>query len=187
MSRKYYVWKDPACGGKNIEWQVLSGAEFYTMMQLPENKSRRFIPFFDEDYEDVDTIYIEATVAQYKSWRKEYDKYRYSQTTSKPYSVLSIHCPVPESENIPLVETIQDETMDTEASAIDLIQSEKVRTIMSALPPKDRWLVEEIYMRQRSTVSIAAELGLNQSVVYRRATRILKKIKKILKKEGIDF
>ena len=38
--------------------------------------------------------------------------------------------------------------MDTEASAIDLIQSEKVRTIMSALPPKDRWLVEEIYMRQ---------------------------------------
>ncbi len=58
MSRKYYVWKDPACGGKNIERQVLSGAEFYAMMQLPENKSRRFIPFLDEDYEDVDTIYI---------------------------------------------------------------------------------------------------------------------------------
>lgn len=71
MSRKYFVWKDPACGGVNIEWVELTGKEFHAMMELPENKKQRFVRLGNEDFQDTDIIIIEANQDVYRKWKNE--------------------------------------------------------------------------------------------------------------------
>ena len=65
MARKYFVWKDPACGGVNKVWVELSGREFYATMKLPENKRRHFIRMGNDICPEADIIYIEATKQEY--------------------------------------------------------------------------------------------------------------------------
>lgn len=185
MSRKYYVWKDPACGGKNIEWQVLSGAEFYTMMQLPENKGRRFIPFVDEGQEENDTIYIEATKEQYSHWHKENNAYLYRRMINQPFATVSISCPISDEEGLSLSETMSDSSVNTEDEAIKHLQIMAARDALKKLNRKDRWLLEQIYVEHRSTIDVSIELGVSQPAVYKRVNRLLKKIKKFFEETGL--
>ena len=178
MSRKYYVWKDPACGGKNIEWQVLSGAEFYTMMQKPENKGRRFIPFVDEGQEENNTVYIEATKEQYSHWHKENNAYLYRRKISRPFIAISMHCPVDDGENTLLGETIADAFADTEAGAIRQLQIQSVQEALRELSVADRWLIEELYLKNKSTSDVAAQLGISKQAVSKRAIKLLEFFKK---------
>ena len=43
MAKKYFIWKDPACNGMDIEWVELNGRAFYDLLKKPENGERRFI------------------------------------------------------------------------------------------------------------------------------------------------
>ena len=178
MSKKYYVWKDPACGGENIEWQMISGAEFCAMMRLPENKGRRFIPFADDEQEKNDTIYIEATKEQYSRWHKENNAYLYRRRINRQFTAISMNCSVSDSENAPLSETIPDTSTDTEAEAIRQLQIQSVQEALRRLSQEDRWLIEELYMKNKSTSDVAAQLGISKQAVSKRAIKLLKNIKK---------
>ena len=37
MAKKYFIWKDPACNGMDIEWVELNGRAFYDLLKKPEN------------------------------------------------------------------------------------------------------------------------------------------------------
>ena len=37
MAKKYFIWKDPACNGMDIEWVELNGAHCGTMKIFGEN------------------------------------------------------------------------------------------------------------------------------------------------------
>ena len=58
MAKKYYAWKDPACGGVDIEWTELTGAEFYHMLKKEENRGRRFIRLGNDICPDDNTVII---------------------------------------------------------------------------------------------------------------------------------
>lgn len=77
MSKQYYVWKNLACGGIHVEWQKLTGREFYAMVKRQENRQRRFIRLTNDICEDADIIVIEATELQYQQWRKEQNAHNY--------------------------------------------------------------------------------------------------------------
>ena len=59
MAKKYYAWKDPACGGVDIEWTELTGAEFYHMLKKEENRGRRFIRLGNDICPDDNTVIID--------------------------------------------------------------------------------------------------------------------------------
>ncbi len=54
---------------------------------------------------------------------------------------------------------------------------EKVEEILSKLSEEERFLLVEHFMNQRTNVSIAKEIGLNESSIRRRIDSILKKIR----------
>ena len=71
MVKKFFVWKDPSCNGKDIEWLELTGKEFFSMLKQPENRNRKFIRFGNEICADADIIVLEATQQEYIAWRQE--------------------------------------------------------------------------------------------------------------------
>lgn len=70
MKKRYIIWKDPACNGRDVEWIEIDGKQFAEMMKLPENRKRHFLRFTGEPYGEAETLLIEATEEQYRAWKR---------------------------------------------------------------------------------------------------------------------
>ncbi len=179
MSKKYFVWKDPACGGINIEWLEITGNEFYSMMKLPENKRRRFVRLGNEVCKDDDVIYMEATEAQYLDWRKEKDERLYRQKINSLYKKISMDVRVADIEDVLVEETVADERMNTEEQAINGIDAAQVRKALEDFTEEEVMILLAIYVDERKFVSVAEELGVSRQAVSKRTKRLLARLQKI--------
>lgn len=67
--KRYFVWKDANCNGKNVEWKEITGTEFYALKRAEPH--RRFILWKNEDDPMDDGMLYEATEENYKEWDRE--------------------------------------------------------------------------------------------------------------------
>lgn len=178
MANKYYVWKDPNCGGQDIQWVELTGREFFALFKQPENKLRRFVRLGNEISDDEDMVYLEATEAQYIEWRNEKNARYYRAKQRDPYTNISIDMVVDKSEYILLAETIADAKSNTEDAAFASLQNETLHRILMQFTDKERYLITQIYFKNRAVGDLAIELGVAQSTVSMRLKRLLKRLKK---------
>lgn len=70
MTKRYFVWKDANCNGKNIDWIEMKGKEFTLFKREPENNHRRFIRLGDPEL-DEEIIFIGATKQKYDEWNRD--------------------------------------------------------------------------------------------------------------------
>ena len=108
MAKKYFIWKDPACNGMDIEWVELNGRAFYDLLKKPENGERRFIRLGNDICPNADVIYIEATESQYQDWYTEYCRHKYLRTWGKGRTALSLDALLDEEGPCSLHELIAD-------------------------------------------------------------------------------
>ena len=52
MAKQYYIKKDPAVNGPNVEWVAINGREFYQLFTSPAGRGRYFIDMDDFMIED---------------------------------------------------------------------------------------------------------------------------------------
>ena len=179
MSRKYYVWKDPACGGVNIEWVELTGKEFYAMIILPENKNRRFVRIGNEICHDADVIVLEATEAEYIAWRKEQDAHRYLHKFDKGLSnPVSLDGDVKDGDSGSLHEVVADEQVNVEREALHHLAHKQLEMALQALDDEDAALLSEVYLKGKTYADVARNLGVNRSTVQGRITAIISRLQK---------
>ena len=69
---------------------------------------------------------------------------------------------------------------DTERDAIRNIEAGRLHEALAQLEHRQRYLIEEIYLKERRLVDLAAELGIDKSAVRHALDRALKRLKKIL-------
>ncbi len=69
---------------------------------------------------------------------------------------------------------------DTERDAIRNIEAGRLHEALAQLEPRQRYLIEEIYLKERRLVDLAAELGIDKSAVRHALDRAHKRLKKIL-------
>lgn len=62
---------------------------------------------------------------------------------------------------------------------------EKVFNIIATLPEKDKWVIEEIFIKGKSVVEIAKEVGCSRTTIQSRKTRALSKIKKLIVEKNV--
>lgn len=178
MKKKYYVWKDPDCGGSNIEWVELTGREFFALLKCPENKTRHFIRLGPGIDPDADMIYIEATEEQYKEWEQEHNAYKYRCRRRRAVQFLSMDAP-PTSTNIAsLHEVVPDEEVDVEKAALSHLAHEKLEEVLRGLSGEDAKLLAELYLQGKSAAEVARERGVNRSTVSRQASALLERLQK---------
>ena len=173
MARKYFVWKDPACGGVNKVWMELSGKEFYAMMKLPENKRRHFIRMGNDICPEADIIFIEATKQEYADWRRDQNASIYRARQRKGVSTLSLDCQVRDADVDTLHETVGDEQVDVERAALSHIAHEQLDHALETLADDEIQLLTELYVRSRSVSDIAREQNVHRSTITRRVSAVL--------------
>ena len=179
MCKKYFVWKDADCNGKNIEWIEMSGNEFCKFMRLPENRNRRIIRLEDIFYES-DTIYIEVTEQDFKAWEKEQNHADYLHEQEKEACILSLN------------QLVSDDTQDEFISLIpdsynfidEFEKKEIVKSFFSyacELPADEQKIVRGIYEGFSDNLSeqeIAARLEMNPRTYRDKKCRIFAKFRK---------
>jgi RNA polymerase sigma factor (sigma-70 family) len=178
MSKKFYIWKDPACDGTNIEWLELTGREFFALLKRPEGKSRRFIRLGAGMDPDAEIIYIEATEEQYREWRQEQNASDYLFRYSRDTLTCSMDSPPLDTEVDSIHEVVPDEKVDVEKTALSHMAHEMLEKVLRDLSADETKLLAELYLQGKSAAEIARERGVNRSTVSRQVSALLKRLQK---------
>lgn len=75
---------------------------------------------------------------------------------------------------------IIDESTDIEEETLRKIDAEKLRQALQMLEPQQKWLLEQIFVKGKSKVEIARELGVWKTAISNRLQKIYRRIKKFL-------
>ena len=75
---------------------------------------------------------------------------------------------------------IIDESTDIEEETLRKIDAEKLRQALQMLEPQQKWLLEQIFVKGKSKVQIANELGVWKTAISNRLQKIYRRIKKFL-------
>ena len=73
-----------------------------------------------------------------------------------------------------------DESTDIEEETLRKIDAEKLRQALQMLEPQQKWLLEQIFVKGKSKVEIARELGVWKTAISNRLQKIYRRIKKFL-------
>ena len=194
--KRYFVWKDAECNGINPEWLEISGEEFNRITD--EEPERRFIPSYDEeDPENCDWYYYEATVEDYKDWNRERMRYiRHNKRLHEKYKVVSLDELVDEEdeEGLTWADIIPDTSAeDAETHEAWLEWHEKalaaLREAVSELDEDEMEIVNLVFLdnpEKKSERTIAKEKEIPHMTFNNRKRAVLKKLKKKIEKKLVQ-
>lgn len=178
MTKKYYIWKDPACGGVNVAWRELTGREFYVLVRQPENRGRRFIRLGNDVCPEADIIVLEATPEEYTAWKREQNAQDYLSRLRRESLTASLDLPPQESELDSLYEAVADKQIDVERAALSHLAHETLEQALRSLSVEDAQFLAEIYIQGKSTVQMAKERGVSQPAIVQKRDRLIKRLQK---------
>lgn len=178
MAKKYFVWKDPACNGKDIEWIELNGRAFYDLLKQPGNKDRRFVRLGNDVCPDADVIFMEATEIQYLEWRKEQNAHVYLSRNNAAYGVVSLDCPFGNQEGESLHDIIAGKNTKVEEAAVESLLCGYLRDVFGQLALDEQALLMDIYADEMTIAQVAREKGVSRQAVSKRVQKLVRKIQK---------
>ena len=133
MAKQYYIKKNPATSGPDVEWIAINGKEFYQLITSPVGRGRYFI--------DMDDFIIEASETEYVEWRREKNHSDYLRKQEKEIQMLSLHTDM-RSRDGGSEEDVRDLGTDTEAQAIASIARKALNTALNSLDPESYLIID---------------------------------------------
>ena len=172
MARKYYIWSDPACGGKNVVWEEVTGREFKSMMRLPQNRKRRFIRLGNEICPEADIITIEAPEPVYAEWKREQNAAEYRARLRRGFTAVSFETEPCEGDADTLHEVVGDSRVDVERTALYHIARTQLKKGLASLTSDEARLLGAVYAEGKTCAEIARAGGVHRSTTQRRLTSV---------------
>ena len=184
--KRYFVWKDANCNGKNVEWKEITGTEFYALKRAEPH--RRFILWKNEDDPMDDGMLYEATEENYKEWDRERKrKEREDKYVEEHFTVFSIDDPVgtDDEEGLTWADIIpdtrdEDEELERQEEERRSVLVSKMLADIEKLPEDDKNLIFAMFLNPEKNMSekeYAESLGISQQNVNKRKLKIFKKIR----------
>lgn len=184
--KKYFVWKDANCNGKNVEWKEITGTEFYALKRAEPH--RRFILWKNEDDPMDDGMLYEATEENYKEWDRERKrKEREDKYVEEHFTVFSIDDPVgtDDEEGLTWADIIpdtrdEDEELERQEEERRSVLVSKMLAEIEKLPEDDKNLIFAMFLNPEKNMSekeYAESLGISQQNVNKRKLKIFRKIR----------
>jgi hypothetical protein len=182
MKTTYLVWKDPACGGTNPEWQEISGKEFYALVSTDKGRKRRFVRLFSTEPDSSDgDIVMEATAEEYRKWRKEKDHGDWVREGQEAlgHKVVSYHAMETE-DGVFGEELLRDENCNVEAEVIRSIMPALIPKALSLLNEDELYLIGAMYLSKMpmGLQEYADEIGISKQLAFYRRNAVLQKLGK---------
>ena len=120
---------------------------------------------------------VEVSEAVYRAYHKEREAERYQNKLIRQ-NELSLERFHEDGVNIDyLILRVQPDLVDR------LVHQEQLEALwiaLQSLPEDERSLIDEIFFNERSESQVAKSIGINQSTVNRRLSKVLSKLKNLM-------
>lgn len=170
---------------KKKKYTMLTGKEAHKFLNSNDGKNKTF--HFEID-ENGDKFGIETTLEKTKKLQVEKERQRYLKKSETKYNIsfISGNIEVEGTDKCELFDIIVDETINLEESLLYTEEIKELRDALKTLTKEEFDLISNLYLREITvTERTYGELtGLPQKTINYRKRKILRKIKKILEKNG---
>ena len=143
------------------------------------------IPNFKKIYPEADKNVIqELKMSERKMQYQEYDIKKETIVIDQDMQTTSV-VPGREDSIERLMEInypFRDDAKDLEEQAIRNVLAEQIGKAVKSLPPKDKRLIADLYVWEKSERQIAREYGISQNMVHKRKKQVLDQLKRLLEK-----
>ena len=179
---RYFVWKDPACGGKDPEWEEMSKDAFIRFLNDPdpekrrENRARKFI-LLEDDWECSHMTGMEVTPEVYRQWDRDRKRELYRERRMREKIVFSLDDPVTDGEEEMTFHEVVSPREDATEEGKKLIW---LRQALRTLTDKEREAVDLVFLKNPdgwSVREVAADVGIPASTLRERVGSALKKLR----------
>lgn len=184
MKNTYLIFKE-INGTRQLA--VATQAEWDTILKenrgLPMEKRRLFTREVIADGDDLDCMYIEVSVEEYREWNSKNTSDERKRKVNSNYSVLSLDAGVPDTDLESLHESVPSE-FNLEKAVIDKVLMDNLRVALRKWNP---WAEEmlNIYLRgekKRCNAFLSEKYQLTDRAIRKRKELFEKFVVRFLKK-----
>ena len=134
--------------------------------------------YMDKLFIPIQGCLLEVIREQYTDFYRDKERWRYLKKLDTNHSLLSLEGFTDGEGNV--LDFIIDETVDVAETVVHAVMVDRLKTAMSLLSGGEQALINAIFFEELSEREVGLRLGVTQSVVNKRKTKILAKLRKIM-------
>ncbi|EOS81108.1 sigma-70 family RNA polymerase sigma factor [Dorea sp. 5-2] len=134
--------------------------------------------YMDKLFIPVQGCLLEVVREQYTDFYRDKERWRYLKKLDTNHSLLSLEGFTDGEGNV--LDFIVDEAVDVAETVVHAVMVDRLKTAMSLLSGGEQALINAIFFEELSEREVGLRLGVTQSVVNKRKTKILAKLRKIM-------
>jgi len=134
--------------------------------------------YMDKLFIPVQGCLLEVVREQYTDFYKDKERWRYLKKLDTNHKLLSLEGFTDSEGNV--IDFVIDEAVDVAETVVHAVMVDRLKAALSLLSDSERVLVNAIFFEELSEREVGLRLGITQSVVNKRKSKILAKLRKIL-------
>ncbi len=153
------------------DYAELSYQDFYRRRQTGQS-------YMDKLFIPVQGCLLEVVREQYTDFYRDKERWRYLKKLDTNHKLLSLEGFTDSEGNV--LDFIVDEAVDVAETVVHAVMVDRLEASLPLLSDGEQALVKAIFFEELSEREVGVWLGITQSVVNKRKTKILAKLKKIM-------
>ena len=134
--------------------------------------------YMDKLFIPVQGCLLEVVREQYADFYKEKERWRYLKKLDTNHSLLSLEGFTDSEGNV--IDFVIDEAVDVAETVVHSVMVDRLKVALPLLSDGEQALVKAIFFEELPEREVGVRLGITQSVVNKRKTKILAKLRKIM-------
>ena len=131
--------------------------------------------YMDKLFIPVQGCLLEVVREQYADFYKDKERWRYLKKLDTNHSLLSLEGFTDSEGNV--IDFVVDEAVDVAETVVHAVMVDRLKTALRLLSDSERVLVNAIFFEKLSEREVGLRLGVTQSVVNKRKSKILAKLR----------
>ncbi|RKJ00910.1 sigma-70 family RNA polymerase sigma factor [bacterium D16-54] len=134
--------------------------------------------YMDKLFIPVQGCLLEVVREQYTDFYQDKERWRYLKKLDTTHKLLSLEGFTDGEGNV--IDFIVDEAVDVAETVAHAVMVDRLKATLPLLSGSEQTLINAIFFEELSEREVGLRLGITQSVVNKRKSKILAKLKKIM-------
>ncbi len=134
--------------------------------------------YMDKLFIPVQGCLLEVVREQYTDFYRDKERWRYLKKLDANHKLLSLEGFTDSEGNV--LDFIVDEAVDVAETVVRAVMVDRLKVALPLLSDSEQTLIQAIFFEELSEREVGLRLGVTQSVVNKRKTKILAKLRKII-------
>ena len=134
--------------------------------------------YMDKLFIPVQGCLLEVVREQYADFYRDKERWRYLQKLDTNHKLLSLEGFTDSEGNV--IDFVVDEVVDFAETVVRAVMVDRLKAALLLLSDSEQTLIKAIFFEELSEREVGLRLGVTQSVVNKRKSKILAKLRKIM-------